>query len=366
MPSLSIILGRFLFLAFVATATLGAHAYAQEQNLPPLPQDRTAAVIFVYQMIGEDLYPPASIKSEQFESHLGELQAGRYNILPLPDIVQTLSAENPDPLPPRTVALTFDGGHISVLDRAVPLLLKYNYPFTLFVSPENMDRKDSQYVGWDDLKKLARNKLVTIGLHPANYADISALPPEEIKRQVNNARARLREETGIEARLFAYPFGQYSKAYRDIIAVGGFDAAFGQQSSVVYNGSDLFSLPRFTMNEAFGDGERFVMTANALPLPASDIQPDNQTPDSKKPVIGFTVDPLLVPQLNQISCFISGQEQPDTQIVGKNRVEIRPRKEFDEERTRINCTMPGPAYEPENQARWRWFGMLLTTKIPEN
>src|SRR6185436_8231328 len=136
-------------------------------------------------------------------------------------------------------------------------------------------------------------KLVTIGLHPSSYGLLDGAAPDEMKRQINNARTQLREKLGIEAKLFAYPSGQISSAYRDVVAAAGFDAACGQQSGVAYAGSDLYTLPRFVMTESYGDLDRFRMTVNALPLPVTDVEPKDPHLATLKPVIGFTLDPAV-------------------------------------------------------------------------
>ncbi len=319
--------------------------------------DKNAAVIFAYHRIGEDQYPETNIRREQFEAHIKELVSGAYNVLPLPEVIAAL--RNGDTLPPRTVALTFDGGHKSILDNAVPLLKKNDLPFTLFISTDHIDRQSAQYMSWSGLKSLQRHKLATIGLHPASYIRLYNKDDGEMARQLNKARTKFREKLEKEPDLFAYPFGEYSKAYRDLVKKQGFDAALGQQSGAAYGGSDIYALPRFTMTESHGGLDRFRLTVNALPLPVTEIQPKDPLLQTKKPSIGFTVDKELTAQIKNISCFVSGQAKPELEIIGESRVELRLEKPFETERIRVNCTMPLPVDDNYEDPSWRWFGMLL-------
>jgi peptidoglycan/xylan/chitin deacetylase (PgdA/CDA1 family) len=102
---------------------------------------------------------------------------------------------------------------------------------------------------------------------------------------------------------FAYPFGEYSLAYKQIVERQGFMAAFGQQSGVAYAGADMFALPRFSMTTPYGDIERFRMTAMALPLPAFDVSPPDPYIKNNNPEIGFTIDEGLKNQVKAMSCF---------------------------------------------------------------
>ena len=328
------------------------------------PYDGSSAVILSYQRIGEDAYPATNIRYEQFQDHIKELTEGayKYNIMPLPEILKQIKAQKS--LPPRTIAITFNGGYKSVAMLAAPLLIEHNIPFTLFVSTDNLDSGVEKYMNWYDVKKLQRSGLVTIGLHPAAYIHPDLENETTIKAQINKAKTHFREQTGANPDLFAYPFGEYSNLYKSIVAESGFTAAFGQQSGVAYSGSDMYEIPRFTMTESYGDLDRFRMVASALPLPVTHIEPNDPHLKTQQPAIGFTVDDSLTEEIDNISCFASGQKKPKLDTIGKNRVEIRLSGSFDEERARINCTMPGPPTEAGEEQRWRWFGMLLTLPQP--
>jgi hypothetical protein len=220
-------------------------------------------------------------------------------------------------------------------------------------------------MGWDDIKRLNKYNHVTLGLHPASYVRLTEKPADDIRRQVNNALARYRQVLKTEPKFFAYPFGEYTKEYRGIIASSGFEAAFGQQSGVAYVGSDMLAMPRFAMTESYGDDARFRMAATALPLPVTDISPDDPyLTVNNTPTIGFTLDAELAAKIPQLSCFLSGLGKPEMQVVGKNRVELRVEHPFQTERVRMNCTMPGPEPKPGEDMRWRWFGLLLSVDLP--
>jgi len=114
--------------------------------------DKNAAVIFVYQQVNENDSPSTNIRLEQFQSHIRELERGKYNVLPLDKIVAALKTK--ERLPEKTVAITFDGGYSSVLKYAVPVLLDKKLPFTVFVATDHLDSNTERFINWDELKKL--------------------------------------------------------------------------------------------------------------------------------------------------------------------------------------------------------------------
>lgn len=343
---------RFLSaLAFFSLMALCPAAKAE------ITADQNAAVIYVYQRIGEDSMPAANLARDMFEAHLRELKAGGYTVLSLTQIADAL--RNGGKLPPKTVGISFDGAFKATLENAIPLLESYKFPFTVFVTTDTADQAAPEDMGWDDLRRLQKNKLATIGVMPAAYAHMASLPVVQSESQFNKAVTRYREELGQPPVLFAWPYGEYTPALQALAGKYAFAAGFGQQSGVAYDGADLMALPRFLMTDDFGDIDRFRMTASARPLPVTDIVPSGTHPGSNPPEIGFTVDASIA-DLARLSCFASSSGKVPLEILGQNRVELRLKEPFLESRTRINCTLPIDETATGDAAVWRWFGLLFT------
>lgn len=342
-----------LFLVFLSIWTWLVPSTARAGG-PAIEADKTAAVIFAYHRIGDDAHPNTSLRLDQFESQLKELKDGGYHVLKLSDVIDAYKGGKA--LPDRTVVLTFDGGYRSFLETAWPRLKSYRFPFTLFINPAAMAAQREGLMDWDDIDDVADTGLADIGI--TTGAGESRAP---LRAALNSAIALYRDEMGISPRFFAYPFGAYTKTHVESVVAAGFDAAFGQQSGVAFAGADIFTLPRFTLTERYGDMGRFAMTANALPLPARDITPDDPalSENAAPPAIGFTLPASLSRYAKGLSCFVSGQDKVQVESIGSGRVELRLAVPLDDVRTRVNCTLPGPADEDGN-ARWRWVGMLLT------
>ncbi len=153
--------------------------------------------------------------------------------------------------------------------------------------------------------------------------------------------------------LFAYPYGESGSATAAVVAETGYLAAFGQHSGAFSALDDPFDLPRFPLNEKFGDMGRFKTAVNALALPAIDLTPENTViTGTNPPAMGFTLSKPMK-RAGDISCFLSHEGKAAVENLGNIRFEIRVETPFDEGRTRLNCTMPGWG---DNAGRWYWFG----------
>ncbi|MFP6775067.1 MAG: polysaccharide deacetylase family protein [Alphaproteobacteria bacterium] len=308
----------------------------------------SSAVIFMYHRFGESDYPSTSVRMAQFESHLAEIASGGYKVMALRDIIAAFRRQ--ESLPDRTIALTVDDAFLSLHDRAWPLLKKSGLPFTLFVATDAIDAKRPGYMSWPQLRALAAAG-VGIGSQTGSHPHLPDLTQARLDDELARSNDRFRAELGFAPELLAYPYGEFGLREKQAARVAGFVAAFGQHSGVAHSGEDLFGLPRFAMNERFGDVERFRLAGNGLPLPVSDVLPaDTVIRHNNPPHFGFTVA-KDIGALHNLACFASNQSgAAQLERLGSRRFEVRLEKPFAAGRGRINCTLRAKGN------RWRWFG----------
>ncbi len=313
-------------------------------------QERGQATVFLYHRFGEAEFPSTSISIAQFEAHIAELSSGRYQVMPLEAIVDSLAAGKP--LPEHAVAISMDDGFVSVYHKAWPRLRAAGLPFTIFITTDVIDQKASGNLSWDQIREMLAGGGVSVGNHTAAHHPMHQAAEAANSADIARASARFKTELGLQPALFAYPYGQYSSRDRNQIAALGFRAAFGQHSGVVHGGADRFALPRFEMNVQYGDIDRFVLAANALPLPVLNMTPEDPLlgPENNPPAFGFTLH-NPAGNIDQLRCYASNQKQAvPLQRLAENRIEVRLQAPFKRGLGRINCTLPGSA------GRWRWLG----------
>ncbi len=309
-----------------------------------------SAVVVMYHRFGESDYPATNIRLDQLEAHIKELTAGRMTVLGVSEMLAALRAG--EPLPDRAVAITIDDAFRSVYENAWPRLRDAGLPFTLFVATDAIDRKSEGYMSWDQIREL-KEAGVTIGSQTASHLHMPTSTPERNAEDLARSNARFRTELGAVPELFAYPFGEYGLAVGDKIVEAGFTAAFGQHSGVVHKDIDKYFMPRFAMNEAYGDVARLRLAASALPLRVRDVTPADPllTTANNPPFFGFTVFGDGVDELSALNCYASGQGRARIDRLGHSRIEVRFERRFPPGRARINCTMRAA------KGRWRWYGM---------
>ncbi|TNE67112.1 MAG: chitin deacetylase [Alphaproteobacteria bacterium] len=311
-----------------------------------------SAVILLYHRFGEDDIPSTNIRIEQLEGQIEQLKAGGYSFLSLGEIVRRLKAR--EDLPSRTITITVDDAYKSIATNGWPRLRATGIPMTLFVSTEPVDSGSSNYMSWDDVRRL-KAEGVEIGHHTATHLHMPHAGLDAAMADVKTASARFEAELGSVPELFAYPYGEYDLPTRNAIEAAGFKAAFAQVSGAAGQMDDPYSLPRFPVNEHYGDLPRFKLISQAIALPISDIAPLDPVVDEahNPPLFGFTVDDG-VKGLAALTCYPSHIGAPANLIrLDETRFEVRFDKPFPKGRNRINCTMPA------GKGRWYWYGKFF-------
>ncbi len=168
---------------------------------------------------------PISLSIDTFAAQMRTLYEARYQVLPLGDVVRAVRESKP--LPKRAVSLTFDDGFVSIAYDALPILSHYGFPATAFLVTD--------YVGLDngwrgqpsDIPRLplltwnqARTLVaagVELGAHTASHPRLDVISHAEVIGELKRSQRRLQDETGRPADLFAYPYGRWTPAVRELV-----------------------------------------------------------------------------------------------------------------------------------------------------
>jgi len=323
------------------------------------PAALSDAVVFIYHHFGVDAYPSTNIRIEQFEAQIEYLENSGHQIWPLEKIADYIYQGKK--IPDNIIALTIDDAYISVLTEAYPRLIKRGWPFTVFVSTDSIDQQQSAYMSWDQMRSM-KKKGVSFANHSSSHAFlINRLPDESladwekrVKKDIKNAQRRIEKELGKTPKLFAYPYGEYNIALKNIIEELGY-IAFGQHSGAIVTNSDKYILPRYPMAERFAAMKEFIIKANSRAMPL-------QQPYIIEPVITNMLRPRLEVTLEesdalleQLNCYASEQGRMDINWQDKNKrnFSIQSKHPLPIGRSRYNCTAPSAS-----DGRYYWFSQL--------
>ena len=317
------------------------------------------AAVFLYHRFGDLRYPSTNIATESFQSHLQALQDGQYQVVTLGTLVAWLQAG--ESLPEKTAVISVDDVYRSFLEEALPLLKRYNYPATLFVSTESVGGGD--LLGWQELATLVDDGF-EIGNHSARHdylLDRLAGEDEKawrqrVSRDLEDAQRAFETHLGFRPKLFAYPYGEFSPLLVELVREAGFVAAFGQQSGVVGAGQNLFALPRFPMAGSYVGVEQFKEKLAMQPLPVEVLSPATTCLEqiANPPILKVRVD-LADLDASSLRCYVNGRERCDLVWIDDEEgvLEARSQERLGGRRSKYTLT----AHDGSGR-QWFWFSQL--------
>ena len=303
----------------------------------------------MYHRFDEEKYPSTNIQLEIFKEQLRIIDEQGIKFIHPKNFKQSLSNNKKE----RKILLTIDDGLQSFYNNAWPILKKNEIPFILFVNTREVGSYN--YMDWDQIKEIHQSEFAEIGNHSHSHEYLVNESPEVIREDIVKSINIFKNKLGTNSKFFSYPFGEYSLEFKKIIKDLEFEFAFGQHSGVIDETKDLWELPRFPINEKYGELKRFKTLMKTLPLKYKKIIPEERyLLQSKNPptlIIDFYDD---IKNLKDITCFSNeGNRWRDSDIsfLEKNKLQIRISEKFVGERGRINCSL-----RAEN-GFWRWLGI---------
>ena len=323
---------------------------AEEKNIKYYSDDK-GILSLMYHRFDENKYPSTNIRMGIFKQQIEIIKNLKYNFYDpkyLNENFYNVKAE-------KKILLTIDDAFSSFYENAWPYLKKEKIPFILFVSTESVGKNG--YMTWSQIKELEKEPEAYIGNHSHTHGYLVDLKKQDFISDIDTASSIFNEKLGYNPIFFSYPFGEYSSLIKEYISKN-FKFSFGQHSGVIDNNKDPYELPRFPINEKYGDLKRFEFLINLYPLqyeilyPSEKYLKENNNPP--KFIIKFFDEQK---NISNINCFSDeGDEWKKSNInFIKNTLKLNFREKFNFRRGRVNCSL-------NDNGVWRWLGVQFSIK----
>jgi poly-beta-1,6-N-acetyl-D-glucosamine N-deacetylase len=330
----------FIFILFINT-----NSNSDENNIKHYSNDE-GILSLMYHRFNESKYPSTNIQMDIFKNQIQIIKKSNY-VFSDPS---KFNKKFHTPKKNKEILITIDDGFESFYLEAWPYLKKNKIPFILFISTEPVGKRG--YMTWNQIKEVEKEKFAFIGHHSHAHNYLIDGTNNMFIEDIKKANKIFLKELGYIPNLFSYPFGEYSKFMKDYISQN-FEYAFGQHSGVIDVNKDKFELPRFPINENYGDLKRFKSVINSFPLEYDQLFPKDKklTKNTNPPTfkVKFFKEQKNIKNVNCYSNELNEWKKSNTNF--NNQVlTIRFRGPFSPRRGRINCSL-------NDNSKWRWFGI---------
>ena len=323
---------------------ISLNSKAEDNNFKQYSADEGVLSI-MYHRFDENKYPSTNIRKEIFLQHIQLIKDLNYKFIHPNDFQDNFLVQKKQ----KKILLTIDDGFQSFYEIAWPYLRENKIPFILFISTEPVGNKG--YMTWDQIKEVEKESFTIIGHHSHTHEYLIEKSDKEFINDIETANFIFKDKLGYIPNLFSYPFGEYSEFMRNYIS-NNFAFAFGQHSGVIDVNKEKYQLPRFPINEKYGEMKRFKSIIKTYPLEYKNLLPREKKLTKSNNPPTFSVE-FFKDQKNirNISCYSNeGDKWEKSNITfADNILSIEFREAFLPRRGRINCSL-------NDGNKWRWFG----------
>lgn len=243
------------------------------------PKEGIFLPVVMYHSVTPETASDYQITAESFRKDLQFLSEKGYQTVSVSQLVDYTNGKGE--LPQHPIMLTFDDGFYNNLSIALPLLEEYGMCAVVSVvgtytdvNAANDPHSDQfSYLTWEDIQELEKSGRVEIGSHTYDLhsmegrAGCSIIFGEDVQayrrlltNDLQQLQDRMRDETGIVPKAFAYPYGYICKESIPVLKELGFVCSFTcyeRPNYITRNPSCLFGLDRYNRSGAFTTEEFF-------------------------------------------------------------------------------------------------------------
>lgn len=297
-------------------------------------------VVLQYHQVRDDGPKSTSVSVERFEQHLELIESLNLTVMDLVTAVQRIQqGESLE----QSVALTFDDGYNNLYENAFPKLKERQWPFTVFISTDPIDKGYGDMLNWDQIRELAKHKGRILN-HTRDHAYL-ARPPFSLEPQfldnmmanIKHAQRRINQELSTTSpQILAYPYGEYNEDILRKLQQENW-IAFGQHSGPIGLTSNWQALPRFPASGLYSNPKTLKTKLQSLAFQVLSESPVTSEP--KKGVYRLDVATDFM-NIHSLQCFFAGspidfQKQVETDQLS---IVVSLPKPMPKGRSRINCT----------------------------
>jgi peptidoglycan/xylan/chitin deacetylase (PgdA/CDA1 family) len=335
---------------FIIISLFYPNSKAEENNIKYYSEDK-GILSLMYHRFDENKYPSTNIQMNVFKKQIKIIKDLKYNFYDPKDLEKNFHITKVE----KKILVTIDDAFSSFYDVAWPYLKKEKIPFILFVSTKTVGKNG--YMTWSQIKELEKESNAYIGNHSHTHKYLVDMNNTDFIKDIDTSSIIFKEELGYNPIFFSYPFGEYNSLIKEHISKN-FKFSFGQHSGVMEINKDRYELPRFPINEKYGDLKRFEFLINLNPLqykflyPAEKYLTNNNNPP--KFLVEFFDEQK---NIHNINCFSDEGNKWQKSIISfdQNTLKLNFRGKFNFRRGRINCSL-------NDAGIWRWFGVQFSVE----
>lgn len=168
--------------------------------------------------------PSLYVSTEAFERQMWFLKTFGYRIISMDEYYEIKTGKRK----PRgkEVLITFDDGHRSYLERALPILERYQLKSTNFLIWRHLIKEMEDYINLSEAKELTGHPLVALESHTITHPNLTKVSLLRARDEITQSKDYLEKALKKEIKYFCYPEGSFNPDLMRLIQEAGYRLAF--------------------------------------------------------------------------------------------------------------------------------------------
>lgn len=209
--------------------------------------------ILLYHSVGDiDLRDELGIRVDKskFFKQMRFLKENSYKVWQLGDAIDHIKSKSL--IPEKVIVITFDDGYKDNVLNAAPVLDKFSFKATFFVTTEYIGKTKTspkrEWQNWECMDKADLRDLVgmghEVGSHSMHHLNLCDLSPERLSRELKDSGEELTHLSDREINIFSYPYGNFNDEVVKAVRLQGYKAACTTIDGLNDSSTDPYKLKR--------------------------------------------------------------------------------------------------------------------------
>jgi peptidoglycan/xylan/chitin deacetylase (PgdA/CDA1 family) len=204
----------------------------------------------------QDSTSQLAVPPESFAAQLAYLREEGFTTISVAKLASALAGE-PGRLPARPIVITFDDGFADFYDAALPVLQRYGFTATVFVTtgwvadagPHEAGNRPGRMLAWSQIREAAEAGM-EISAHSHAHPQLDQLSPGTLRKELVTSKALLEDGLSRAVPGLAYPYGYSNARVRRIVREVGYAYACAVGNTMAGPQQEILALSRLTIRRS--------------------------------------------------------------------------------------------------------------------